>query len=150
LQTGVCASPAAHFLCLIACIRRDIIAAWFCSCSWRSDECILFLCFNAQPGIFAVMNCCVAALRIFSSDILTWSADSAVTHKIRGMRVLEERAYYVNKLRQNVGLENEYNFKLWRHKQRTPKTNDHHKPLNEHPPHEHFLRTPLMDLTSCG
>ena len=32
--------------------------------------------FNAQPNIFAVVNCCVVALSVFSSDILTWSADS--------------------------------------------------------------------------
>jgi len=35
-------------------------------------------CFNAQPDIFAVMKCCVAALSLFSSDILTWSADSYI------------------------------------------------------------------------
>jgi len=28
----------------------------------------------------------------------------------------------------------EYDLKLWRHKQRTPNTNDHHIPLNETPP----------------
>jgi len=28
----------------------------------------------------------------------------------------------------------EYDVKLWRHKQRTPNTNDHHMPLNENPP----------------
>jgi len=27
----------------------------------------------------------------------------------------------------------EYDVKLWRHKDRTPHTNDHHMPLNEHP-----------------
>jgi len=27
----------------------------------------------------------------------------------------------------------EYDVKLWRHKQRTPNTNDHHMPLNETP-----------------
>jgi len=37
---------------------------------------VLLPCFNAQPYIFAVMNCCVVALSLFSSDILTWSADS--------------------------------------------------------------------------
>ena len=31
----------------------------------------LFPCLNGQPDIFAVMNCCVAALSLFSSDILT-------------------------------------------------------------------------------
>jgi len=49
------------------------------------------------------MNCCVVA---FFSDILTWSADFSysVTHKLRGVRA-EEIAYYVKKIRQNVGLE---------------------------------------------
>ena len=46
-----------------------------------------------------------------------------------GMRV-DEYAYYVNKLGQNVGLETW----MWRHKQPTPNTNDHHVPLNETPP----------------
>jgi len=32
---------------------------------------------------------------------------------------------------------------LWRHKQRTPNTNDYPMPLNETPPYEKFLRTPL-------
>jgi len=31
---------------------------------------------DAQADIFAVMNCCVAVLSVFSSDILTWSTDS--------------------------------------------------------------------------
>jgi len=39
---------------------------------------VLLACLNAQPGIFAVMNCCVVALSAFSSDILTWSADILV------------------------------------------------------------------------
>jgi len=35
-------------------IRRDISAAWFCSCKllWGSDECVLLPRFNAQPNIF--------------------------------------------------------------------------------------------------
>jgi len=37
----------------------------------------------------------------------------------------------------------EYDVKLWRHKDCTPQTNDHHTLLNE-PPHENFLRTPLL------
>jgi len=37
-----------------------------------SDEYVLLYCINAQPDIFAVMNCCVVALSLF----LTWSADS--------------------------------------------------------------------------
>ena len=40
----------------------------------------------------------------------------------------------------------EYDVKLWRHKQRTPNTNDHHIPLTE-TPHENFLRTPLCWMT---
>ena len=40
------------------------------------DECDLLPCFNAKPDIFAVMNCCVVALGVFSSDILTWRADN--------------------------------------------------------------------------
>jgi len=59
-----------------------------------------------------------------------------MTHKIRGGRV-EEYAYYVNKLSQKVGLETEYDVKLWRHKDRTPQTNYHHTPLNE-PPQSKF------------
>ena len=103
------ASPAAHFLCSIARIRQDLSTASFCSCKllWRSDECVLLPCFNAQPDIFWVMNCCVVALGLFSSDISTWSANSLYSvqrHKIRWGRV-EEYAYYVNELRQNVGLE---------------------------------------------
>jgi len=42
--------------------RRDIRAALrFCSCELRqrSTECVLLLCFNALPDIFAVMNCSV-------------------------------------------------------------------------------------------
>jgi len=44
----------------------------------HSDEHVLLPCLNAQPDIFAVMNCCVVALSAFSSDILTWSADILV------------------------------------------------------------------------
>jgi len=54
------------------------------------------------------MNCFVVALSVFSSDILTWSTDSLIynsmKNKLRGV-CAEEYAYYVNKLRQNVGLE---------------------------------------------
>jgi len=43
----------------------------------------------------------------------------------------------------NIAWKHEYDVKSWRHKQRTPNTNDHHVPLNE-TPHENFLRTPLL------
>jgi len=55
-----------------------------------------------------------------------------MTRKIRVP--VEEYAYYVSKLRQNIGLKHEYDVKLWRHKQRTLNTSDHHMPLNETPP----------------
>jgi len=72
------ASPAAHFLCSTARIRQDISAAAICSCKllWRIDEYVLLPCFNAQHGVFAVINCCVVALSLFSSDSTTWSTDS--------------------------------------------------------------------------
>jgi len=53
-----------------------------------------------------------------------------MTHKIRGVRV-DKYDSYVSTLRQNVGLENEYDVKLWRHKDRIPNENAHHIPLNE-------------------
>jgi len=59
-------------------LRRDISAASFYSCKllWRIDERVLLPCFNAQPDIFAVMNCRVVALSLYSSDVPTWSTDS--------------------------------------------------------------------------
>jgi len=40
------------------------------------SEILMSVFFNVQPDIFAVLNCCVVALNVFSSYILTWSADS--------------------------------------------------------------------------
>jgi len=37
---------------------------------------VLLPCFISQSDIFAVMNSCVVALSVFSSDMLTWRADS--------------------------------------------------------------------------
>ena len=70
--------PATHFLCSTTRIRQDISAASFRSCKLlgRSDECVLLPCFNAHPDISAVMNCCIVALLVFSSDMLAWRADS--------------------------------------------------------------------------
>ena len=45
---------------------------------------VFLSCLNAQPDIFAVMNCCVVALSVFSSDILTWSADVLVYIQCQG------------------------------------------------------------------
>jgi len=39
---------------------------------------------NAQLDIFSVMNCCVAASSVFSSDILTWNADILVYIQCKG------------------------------------------------------------------
>jgi len=39
---------------------------------------------NAQPDSFAVMNCCVVTLSVFSSDILTWGADILVYIQCQG------------------------------------------------------------------
>jgi len=39
---------------------------------------------NGQPDIFAVVNCCVVALSVFSSDILTWIADILVYIQCQG------------------------------------------------------------------
>jgi len=41
-----------------------------------TDDCVSLSCFDAKHDILAVMNCCVVALSLFSSDILTWRADS--------------------------------------------------------------------------
>ena len=47
---------------------------WPMSKSTTGDG-VLLPCFIAQSDIFAVINCCVAALSLYSSDILTWGAD---------------------------------------------------------------------------
>jgi len=39
---------------------------------------------KAQPDSFAVMNYCVVALSVFSSDILTWGADILVYTQCQG------------------------------------------------------------------
>ena len=51
---------------------------------WHSDECFLLPCLNAQPDSFAVMNCCVVALSVFYSEILTWGADILVYIQFQG------------------------------------------------------------------
>ena len=64
---GVQASPAAYLQYATARIWGDLSTAWFCSCKllWRSDECVSLPCFNTQPDIFAVANCCVVTLSLF-------------------------------------------------------------------------------------
>ena len=118
-----------HTFCVsTACFRQDISAALFCSCKllWRCDDCVLLHCFNAHLDIFAVMNCCVEALSVFSSDMLTWSADSLYSvqwHKLREVRV-DEHSYYVINFAKMLVWKHEYDVKLWRHKQLTPNEND--------------------------
>ena len=51
---------------------------------WHSDEWFLLPCLNAQPDSFAIMNCYVVALSVFSSDILTWGADILVYIQCQG------------------------------------------------------------------
>ena len=46
------------------------------NCSDAVMSGVLLPCFNAHPDIFALMNCCIVALIVFSSDILAGSADS--------------------------------------------------------------------------
>jgi len=67
-----------------------------------------------------------------------------MTHKLKGVRA-KKYAYCVNKFRENFG-KHEYDVKLWRHKQSSPNANYHHMLLNENPPHENFLPTPLLPL----
>ena len=72
------AGPAAHLQCSTARIWRDLSAVsfWSCKLLWRSGERVSLPYFNIQPDIFAVMNCCVVVLSLFSSDSLSWTADS--------------------------------------------------------------------------
>ena len=146
------ACPAALFLCSTACIRQDISAASFCNCKllWRIDECVLLPCFNAQPEIFAVVNCCMVALGVFYSVSLTWRANSlyllfsAMTRKKRRVDV-EKYGYYVNKLRQSIGLE----IWLWRQvvTSQTAHTKYKWPPYaTEWKPSISFLRTPLLTV----
>jgi len=122
------ASPAARFLCSTARIQQDISAASFCSRKllWCSDECVLLPRFNAQLDIFAVINCCV------------------VGRCVRAGRCVQKNMHIMStNFAKTLVWKHEYDVKLWRHKQRTLNTNDHHMPLNE-TPHEDFLRTPLQ------
>jgi len=100
-------------------------AAWY-SCSYellcRGVECIYLLYRNLEHWQF-----------IFS----------AMTHEIRGVLV-EEYANYVNKLRQNVGLE------IWIWRQIVTPQTAHIKykwpsyAIDRTPPYENFLCTPLV------
>ena len=101
--------PAAHFLCSTARIRQDISTASFCSCKllWRSDECVLLPVLTRSPIFCSYELLCRGVEFIFVRyhNLERWYfIFSAMTYKIRGV-VVEEYAYYVNKLRQNVGLE---------------------------------------------
>ena len=116
-------------------IWQDINATSFCSCKlpWRNDECILLPCFHAQPDILQLWTAVsshwvyfppisqLGVLIVYIQCNYTWDW---------GMHVVEY-AYYVSKLRQNVGLETW----IWRQIV-TPQTMRnkykwHHMPLNE-------------------
>ena len=62
----------------------DLMQKLYLYMLWHSDERVLLPCLNAQPDIFAVMNCCIVALNAFSSDILAWSADILVYIQCQG------------------------------------------------------------------
>jgi len=69
----VFAIPAAYLLCSIAALWRAICAAWcFYSCELhcRSVECVSLHCFNAQPYIFAVVNCSDISLTLSAFSLL--------------------------------------------------------------------------------
>ena len=55
-------------------------------------------------------------------------------HKIRGGGRVKEYAYYVKNFAKTLVWKHECDVKLWRHKETTPETNDHHIPMNETPP----------------
>ena len=83
------------------------------------------------------MNCCIVALGVLYSDSLTWRADSlyslfsAMAHNIRWV---EKNMHIMpTNLAKTLVWKYDCDVKLWRHKQRTPNTNDHHMPLNEPP-----------------
>ena len=126
LQTRVCTSQSQSHTFYARLLVFDKSAASFCRCKllWRSGECVLLPCFNTQPDIFAVMYCCVVALSLFSSDILTWSADGLCSVQ-----------WHITNFAKTLVWKQEYDVQLWRHKERTPNANDQHMPLNE-PPHE--------------
>ena len=104
-------------------------------------------CFNAQADIFAIMNCCVVALNVFSSDILTWNADSlySVQWHIRRVRV-EDYVHCFKELWENVGSE------TWIWRQIVTSQAAHHTQMTtichwmNPPPFENFLRIPLNQL----
>jgi len=62
----------------------DLMQKLYLYMLWHSDERVLLPCLNAQPDMFAVMNCCVVALSAFPSDNLTWSADISVYSQCQG------------------------------------------------------------------
>jgi len=137
------ASPAAHLQCSTARVWRDRSAVSFCSCKllWGRDECVSLPCFNAQPDISVVMNCCVVAFSLFSSDSLIWSADSLysvhMTHEVRGVDVekyallcqqTSPKRWFGNmEMTSNCDVTNS-----------TPNTNDYHMTLNQPPPMKIF------------
>ena len=73
------------------------------------------------------MNCCIVALSLFSSDIVTWSADSiySVQWHINYWECVHKNMHII----QQTSPKRWFGNRLWRHKQRTPNTNDHHIPL---------------------
>jgi len=106
---------------------------------------MLDYCFSTRRQNSAVTNSCAAALSLFSSDILTWRADSlySVQWHVKKGSACRRICILSTNFAKTLVRKHEYDVKLWRHKHRTPQANDHHMPLNE-TPHETFLRTPLI------
>jgi len=150
----------ATFLCSLARfdlanrgVRQSVQPHTFCAPLLVFDETLAqphFAVVNCSDAVFsvfyspfstcsqnlAVMNFCVAALSIFSSDILTWSADSLYSvqwHIKSGECVKKNVRIMSTNFAKTLVWKHEYDVKLWRHKDRTPKTNGHHMPLNEPP-----------------
>jgi len=78
----------------------------------------------------------------FVSKIVKHPVHSAMTQK-KGECVKNDMHIVSTNFAEMLVWKHEYDFKLWRHKKRTPNTNDHHMPLNEDP-NENFLPTPLQ------
>jgi len=107
----------------------------------------LLPCLNVQPDIFAVTNCCIVALGVFSSDSLTWSSNSL--YSVHGHIKWEEWMY-----RKMCILCQQTSPKRWfGNKTMTSNcdvTNSAHQIQMttlrhwKKPPHEKFLRTPLF------
>jgi len=77
LQTGVCVRQSSRTLCVPLLVCDKALAQLdFVVVNCPEAVMNVFLpCISTQPDIFAIMNCCVMALSLYYSDIVTWRAD---------------------------------------------------------------------------